>query len=149
MKYLLSYKLFESVDTGEFKVGDMVYVDMYSPRTTMYHSGNDVMQRDLPFKVYIGDSNFKKNVKYEIIHIDKESATLYDESDMFEVDLSRLYRDRIDIEFIKECFTSSFEDIIDVHKVEWAYYPAEVLINMNYNVFPEDMPGAYTDDDPY
>ena len=60
----------------DIKSGDLVYVDAYGPYTHKYSSGFGEMQRDKPFrpKVY----NFNDNLQYEIIYMEGEVVTLFD-----------------------------------------------------------------------
>lgn len=109
MKYL---KIFEKFSLPEFKVGDMVYIDIYDPYKfssfTQYinHSALAFRTRAITNRV------FADNTKYKIMAINNGLATFYDENNRScEIALKNLYFEKIDNKYIKECFISSFEDI--------------------------------------
>ncbi len=147
MKYLKRFN--ENFLILEHAVGDMVYVNVYGPKTTRYSShdisGSYTKERDLPFRPPIcfqnHISNFNTDNKYEIIHMDGYTATLYDEdNNVCDIDVDNLYDEKIisddDYQFIKDCIISSFEDMpkINIDKIEYLKYIDEMLINISVNI---------------
>jgi len=148
MKYLKSFN--ENFLITEHVVGDMVYVNIYGEKTT----GHGSKKRNLPFRPRqlsdendsdtVMNFNFDPDSKYEIIHMDGYTATLYDDdNNVYGIDVDQLYDEKVitddDYNFIKDCVISSFEDMpilmrgeyqLKIDEVEYLKYIDEVLINI-------------------
>lgn len=133
MKHL---KLFENFLILERDEGDMVYVDMYGPRTFGFSSSSPsglhiIKNKKLPFRPVIHPHyDFNKDTKYEIVNLDGNTATLFDDNnEPFEININHLYDEKISADYIKDCFTSSFEDMFE--QVDYKVYINEVVITVN------------------
>lgn len=98
MKYLSSYKLFES-NESKFTPGDMVYIDTSK---------------------VIG--NFSPDKKYEIYLLSKitNSSCIKDDNNYLSpINNYYLYFNKIDTESIKDCFLSSFENLLNMNQCQY------------------------------
>lgn len=134
MKHL---KLFESFNRiNELNVGDMVYVDMYGPRTLGFSSGGSTMRRNMAFRPRMDQHyDFDQNTKYEIVNIEGGMATLFDDNnEPLDVSTNKLHSEKIEMDYIKDCLTSSFEDLFDINRCEYKQYINEIIININQEI---------------
>jgi hypothetical protein len=131
-------KLFENFLILEHAEGDMVYVDNYGPKTLGFSDNGGTRQRDLPFRPQFYGA-FDRDTKYEIVHMEGDVATLYDNNNVpTDIGIGNLYSnsdnsimDESDLGYIKECVMSSFEDLMDVDGFEYQVYLTEILINID------------------
>lgn len=79
----------------ELIIGDMVYVDAYGPTTLGYSNGTIDVKRDKPFKPKLYD--FTSDVQYEVIFIEGNDITLFDDEN-YVIGISK-HRVRKDIPF--------------------------------------------------
>jgi hypothetical protein len=126
MRYL---KLFENFKINEHNVGDMVYVDAYGPSTYGFSEPGGEIRREIPFRPRL--YNFEKDTKYEIISINGDQVTLFDEeNEPRDFSSDRVFSEKIETDYIKDCIASSFEDILDINKFEYSEYINEIVANL-------------------
>lgn len=125
MKYL---KMFEEfVESNKPKVGDMVYIDVYGPYTLSYNDGHNHILRTIPFRPKIILDSFSSDTKYEIIFIEDNKATIYDDNNnVCNISLDKLFFEKIDDKYIKDCFLSSFEEL-------YLNFEISNIFQINYN----------------
>jgi hypothetical protein len=122
-------KLFENFRINEHNVGDMVYVDAHGPSTYGFSGPDGETRREIPFRPRF--YNFEKNNKYEIVSIDGNEVTLFDEqNNPVDLSIDKVFSEKIDTWYIKDCIASSFEDILDINKFEYSEYINEIVANL-------------------
>lgn len=151
MKHL---KLFENFLILEHNEGDMVYVDMYGPRTFGFSSSSPsgshiIKNKNLPFRPIIHPHyDFNKDIKYEIVNLDGNTAILFDDNnEPFEINANHLYAEKINVDYIKDCFTSSFEDMFEV--VNYKVYINEVVIELKSHGYRETISNSLEDQEKF
>jgi hypothetical protein len=73
------------MENNNLNVGDMIYVDAYGPYTYGYSDDLVELKTDKPFRPKL--HNFLPNSQYEIIYMDGDIVTLFDNGNNI-VDLS-------------------------------------------------------------
>lgn len=105
MRYLRLFENFQGL-----QVGDMVYVNLYQANNNEWLRGDRFVSYNY---------SFYPNVKYEIIFIEESKAILYDnENNVAELPLDNLFKEKIDWEYVKDCFDSSFEDVFESVRIK-------------------------------
>jgi hypothetical protein len=131
----------------------MVYVDVFGPKTLRYSDGGMSMERDLPFRPRMYGT-FDIKTKYEIIYMEDNIASLYDNNNILcDIRVDHLYSqnnesvmDDGDLNYIKECILSSFEDIVNVDNFDYQVYLTEILVNINYPIEIEEFDVRYVEE---